>query len=126
MEDAEKLRLYAQSAVSKHHALEDSLGKAKARAKHWERKAKEGTERITGVEKDMDEAKEEAHIAQLAAVATGDAKARVEDDLSRVQAALEIVEEARLKVEAEAARLEVERTSLLLEIGAVKDEVYSL
>ena len=123
MEDAEKLRLYAQSAVSKHHALEDSLGKAKSRAKHWERKAKEGTERIMGAEKDMDESKEEAHIAQLAAVATGDAKAMVEDDLSRVQVALEIVEEARLKVEA--AHLEVERTYLLLEIGAVKDEVSS-
>ena len=34
-----------------------------------------------------------------------------------------VVEEARHKAEAEATRLEVERTSLLLEIGAAKDEV---
>ena len=36
------------------------------------------------------------------------------------------MEEARRKAKAKAARLEVERTSLLLEIGAAKDEVSSL
>ena len=36
-----------------------------------------------------------------------------------------IAEEAKHKVQAKATRLEVERTSLLLEIGAVKDEVSS-
>ena len=41
------------------------------------------------------------------------------------QGALVGVEEARRKVEAEATRLEVEWTSLLLEIGAAKDEVSS-
>ena len=50
-------------------------------------------------------------------------KERVEDDLARVQATLTIAEEATHKAEAEATRLEVERTSLLLEIGATKDEV---
>ena len=50
----------------------------------------------------------------------------MEDDLARVQSALVIMEEVKCKVEAEAARLEVERTSLLLEIGATKDEVSSL
>ena len=35
------------------------------------------------------------------------------------------MEEVKCKVEVEAARLEVERTSLLLEIGAAKDEVSS-
>ena len=96
LEDAEKLRLYAQSAVSKHHALEDGLSKANARAKHWERKAEEGTKRITGIEKERDEAKEEAQIARLATIAPGDTKVREEDDLARL-------------------------TSLLLEIGAAKD-----
>ena len=42
LEDAEKLRLYAQSTVSKHHALDNSLVKTKARSKHWEREAKAG------------------------------------------------------------------------------------
>ena len=60
LDDAEKLRRYAQCAASKHHALEDALDKAKGRSKHWERKAKEGIERITGAEKERDEAKEES------------------------------------------------------------------
>ena len=73
-----------------------------------------------------DEAKEEAQAAQLAAIMVGDAKEPVEDELARVQDALTVVEEARHMDEAEVARLEVERTSLLLEIGATKDEVSSL
>ena len=60
LEDAEKLWFYAQSATSKHRALEESLDKAKFWSKHWERKAKEGTERIMNAEKEMDRAKEEA------------------------------------------------------------------
>ena len=52
LDDTEKLRCYAQSAASKHQALENGLGKAKGRSKHWERKAKEGIERITGAEKE--------------------------------------------------------------------------
>ena len=56
LDDVKKLRRYAQSAASKHHALE----KAKARSKHWEQKAKKGIERITSVEKERDKVKEEA------------------------------------------------------------------
>ena len=103
--------------------LTDTLDKAKARSKHWERKAKATIERITGVEKERDEAKEEAKHARLAAVAAGDVKARAEYNLVRVQDALVIAEEARHKAEAEVAHLEVERTSLLLEIGVTKDKV---
>ena len=50
----------------------------------------------------------------------------MEVDLTKAQDALAVVEEARCKAEAEATRLEVERTSLLLEIRAAKDEVSSL
>ena len=46
--------------------------------------------------------------------------------MARVQDALAVAEEAKRKAEAEVARLEVEQTSLLLEIGAAKDEVSSL
>ena len=56
----------------------------------------------------------------------GDVKALAKDKLARVQDALAVTEEAKCKVKAEAAHLEVERTSLLLEIGAAKDEVSSL
>ena len=35
LDDAEKLRLYAQSAISKHQALDASLAKAESQLKHW-------------------------------------------------------------------------------------------
>ena len=49
-----------------------------------------------------------------------------EDDLARAQGVLAAAEEAKRKAEAKTAHLEVEPTSLLLEIGAAKDEVCSL
>ena len=76
-------------------------------------------------EKERDEAKEEVQVARLAAIAAGDVKALAKDKLARVQDALTVAEEARRMAEAEVARLEVERTSLLLEIRAAKDEVSS-
>ena len=48
LDDAKKLRLYAQSAVSKHQALDASLSKAKSRSKHWKREAKAGAEKVLG------------------------------------------------------------------------------
>ena len=62
----------------------------------------------------------------MVVVAVGDAKARADNDLARVQEALAVAEEARRKAEVETSRLEVERTSLLLELRAAKDEVSSL
>ena len=99
------------------------------------------------MEKEKDEAKQEAKVALLAASAASDAKARAKEDLTRVQEALAAaeegrrkaeenqakvqqalaaVEESRRKVEAETTRLEVEWTSLLLELGAINDVVSSL
>ena len=100
--------------------------KAKARSKHWEQEAKVGVEKIVGAEKERDEAKEKVQLTRITAVTAGNTKARAEDDLAMVQDALEVAEEARHKAEAKAAHLEVERTSLLLEIGAAKDKVFSL
>ena len=59
------------------------MAKAKSKSKHWKREAKFGVERIERVEKDRDEAKQEAKVAHLVAIATGEAKARAEDDLTR-------------------------------------------
>ena len=109
--------------ASKHQALEDGLGKDKGRAKHWERKAKEGIERIAGMEKRGRKPKLKLKSLGLAAVEVGDAKARVEEAMGRVREPLAAIEEAKNKAEAEAARLGVERTSLLLDIGVAKDEV---
>ena len=58
--------------------------------------------------------------------ATSKAKARVKDDLVKVQEALAVAKEARSKAEAKTSHLKVERTSLLLELEAAKDEVSSL
>ena len=64
-------------------------------------------------------------MACLAVVAAGNVKAQAVGDLTRVQDTLTAAEEARCKAKVEATRIEVERTSLMLEIGAAKDEVSS-
>ena len=51
---------------------------------------------MVGAEKERDEAKEEAQVAQLAAVATSDAREKLEGDLARVKDALAVAEEARV------------------------------
>ena len=52
--------------------------------------------------------------------------ARVKDDLATAEEARVVAEEARRKAESKAPRLEVDRTSLLLKLGTVRDEVSSL
>ena len=106
--------------------LDLSLAKSKSKSKHWEREAKADVEKIERAEKERDEDKHEAEVALLTAVVVGDAKARVEDDLTRVLDALSTVEEDGRRLEAEVTRLAVEQTSLLLELEASKDEVSSL
>ena len=93
--DAEKLRLYAQLVVSMHQALD--------RSKHWERGAKVGVGKSGCVEKERDEAKEEAHLARLDTVEAGDSKALVEDKLAKVHDALVVLEEVKRKAKVEAA-----------------------
>ena len=83
------------------------MGKAKPNSQHWEWEAKASAEKITGVEKERDKAKEEAQVARLATIVAGDAKAKMEGDLAMVQDPLAVVEEAKRKVEAETTRLEV-------------------
>ena len=73
-----------------------------------------------------DEAKKEAQVTWLVTVAASNAKALAKEEMARVRDALVAVEEVRCKAKVEAARLEVERTSLLLDIEASKDEVSSL
>ena len=65
-------------------------------------------------------------MARLAVIATGEAKARAEDDLTRVRDALEDAEEDGLGLEAENDSLTVERMSLLLELETSRDEVSAL
>ena len=65
-------------------------------------------------------------MAHLTVVTAGNAKARVEDDLTRARDALAAGEEDGHRLEVELALLAVEQTSLLLELKASKDEVYYL
>ena len=65
-------------------------------------------------------------MACLATAAMGDAKARAEDDLAKAVDALATAGEEGCRLEAKVARLTIERTSLLLELEASKDEVSSL
>ena len=58
--DAEKLRLYAQSTISKHQALDEAMVKAKSRSKHWDQEANASTGKTASVERERDEAKEES------------------------------------------------------------------
>ena len=60
------------------------------------------------------------------ATTVGDAKARVDDDLTKTLNALTTVEEGGRRSKAEIARLEAEPTSLLLELEASKGVVSSL
>ena len=125
LRDAERLRLYAQSAISDHRALSASLVEAKSRSRRWETGAKEGIENVARAEAERDATRHEASLACMDAHAAGSARAKVESELARVQHALAIAEEARRKAEDEASRLAVERVSLLLELGTSKDEMSS-
>ena len=95
LDDVKRLRLYSQSVISKHQALDTSLAKAKSMSKHWEQEAKAGAEKTAKAKKERGEAKEEAQVARLVVVVVGDTKERAEDDLARVQEALTIVEEGK-------------------------------
>ena len=81
---------------------------------------------IERTEKERDEAKQEAKVARLASMTAGEAKVRVEDELTRARDAMVVAEEDGLGLEAEVFRLSVERTSLLQELEESRDEVSAL
>ena len=142
--DAERLRLYAQTAISDQKALSASLMEMEASSRCWESEANEAIEREVRAEAERDATHHEASMARLDAKATGSARVQVESELARVQHALAASEEARQKGESkligvqhalaaseearrkaedEASRLADERVSLLLKLGASKDEL---
>ena len=56
LDDAERLQLYAQSAISKHQALDASLVKVESNAKYWKQEAQASAEKIEREKKERDEA----------------------------------------------------------------------
>ena len=99
------------------------MAKVDSKTKHWKQEAKVGAEKLERVEKERDEAKQEACPV---AIVASEAKVRAEDDLARMRDALAAVEEDERGLEVEVARLTVEQTSLLLELKTSRDEVFAL
>ena len=133
LDDAKKLRLYAQSAALHHQTLTDSLAKAEALLERWEKEVRDGVVSFIRVEKERDEAKQEAREFQLVVAAEGVAKVKVEVNLTKALNSLAAAEEGGCRSKVEIARLEAEftcieaeRTLLLLELEASKREVSSL
>ena len=117
------MRLYAQSIVSDHKALSASLAEAESSSRRWENEAKESVEKMARADVERDTARHDASMARMDADAAGNARAKVDSELDRVQNALAAVEKTRRKAEDEASRLANERVSLLLELWTCKDEV---
>ena len=126
LRDAERLRLYAQLVVSDHRALSTSIAEAGSSSRHWENEAKGSLEKMARAEAERDAACHDALMARMDAEAVGNARAKLESKLARVQNALAIVEEARLKAKDEVNHMADERVSLLLEFGTCNDEVSAI
>ena len=144
LRDAERLRLFVQSTLFDQETLDASLKEAQLSSQYWELEAKEAMERAVWAEAERDVARHEATMARLEIEAMSDARALVEGELAVVrrvsavvedarlkedsqrdaaQQALVAAEEARPKAEEENGRLTDERLSLLMELGATKDNL---
>ena len=90
-----------------------------SRSQRWENVVKERFEKMARAEAERDTACHDAN-------AVGNARAKVESELARVQNVLAIAKEARQKAKDEASRLADERVSSLLELGTCKDELSAI
>ena len=97
LRDTKRLWLYAQSIVSDYKALSASLAKVESSSQHWENEAKESIEKMARAEAKRDAARHDASMARMDSDATGSARVKVEFELSRVQNALAVVQEAMRK-----------------------------
>ena len=93
--------------------MSDSLAEAESSSRRWESEAKESVEKVARAEAERDAACHNTSMARMDADAVGSAKTKVESELSKVQNALAVAEEAKRKAKDEASRLAVERVSLL-------------
>ena len=143
LRDAERLWLFVQLRLSDQEALDASLKEVQLSSRSWELEAKEDMERAVQVEAERDAARHEATMARLDIEAMRGARAQVATELARVrhvsaatkdarlkadserdaaQQTLVVAEEARRKVEEENGHLTDEQLSLLMELGATKDD----
>ena len=75
---------------------------------------------------ERDTARHDASMTRMDANAAGNARAKVESELAKVQNSLAVAEEARRKAKDEVSRLADERVSLLLELRTCKDKVSAI
>ena len=121
-----------------------SLKKAQLNARRWEMEAKEVVDRAARAKAERDATRHEETMARLETDAKGNAQAQMESELARVQRALIASEGVRQKAkseldfvqqalvvageafqmtEEENCRLTYERLSLIMELGASKEEL---
>ena len=143
LRDAEWLRLYVESGLFAQESLNASLKEAQLTIWHLELEAKEAADRAARAETEREAARHQVAMTRLEIEAAGSARAQVKLELSRVQSALTTSEDGRLKLESklgfvqqalvaakeacqrvdeENGRLTDERLSLLVELGATKDD----
>ena len=117
---------------------------AESKSRRLELEAREVVERASHAEEERDVARHEVAMARLEIDAAGSARAQMESELARVQHALATSKDAQRKMESkldvaqqalaasgeayrtaekEASRLTDEWVSLLVELGASKDEL---
>ena len=101
LRDAKRLRLYVQSGMAEPETQSASLKEAKLTCRCLELEAKESTERAAQAEAERDAARHEAAMAKLQIEGAINTRAQVESELTRVQIALTVAENARLKAESE-------------------------
>ena len=101
LREAERLRLYAQSAFSDKKAQSASLMEVESRLRRLELEAREAVERATRAEAERDAAHHEVAMAWLEIDVAGSAWAQVESELALVQRALAASEDGRRKMESE-------------------------
>ena len=101
MREAERLRLYAQSALSDKKVLSPALVEVKSKSRRLESEVREAAERVTRAEAERDATRYELAMAQLEIDVAGSAPIQMESELARVQRALDASEDARRKVEFE-------------------------
>ena len=101
LRDVERLRLYVQAGMDEREMQSASLKKAELACRRLELEAKESVERAVRAEAERDAACHEATMAKLATKGVVNTRAQIESELARVQRALALEEDARLKAESE-------------------------
>ena len=143
LRDAERLRLYVESRLSARESLDASLKEAQLTIRCLELEAKEAADRAARAETERDASRHEVVMPRLEIKVAGSSWAQVELELSQVQSALTTSESGRLKLESELGSIQQalvaakeayrrveeengcltnEQLSLLVELGATKND----